>query len=110
MITAGRHTVVIPPGALYANTTIRVEDESDVGFIKCELRPHGITFRTPVTLITQFSDVTDPSGYVMFWDAVSPITGADVWVNVGGQETPDHTGIQVQLGHFSEYAPGKAGW
>ena len=60
--------------------------------------------------ITQFSDVTDPSGYVMFWDAVSPITGADVWVNVGGQETPDHTGIQVQLNHFSEYAPGKAGW
>lgn len=109
VVTAGRHTVIIPPGALYQDTTITVEDSSDDGIVGCELQPHGILFRNPVTLVTCFSDLADPAGYTMFWDSTSP-TGVDVWMNVGGEVTPDSSGIQVQLGHFSRYAPGKAGW
>ena len=110
MVTAGRHTVIIPPGALYQDTTIQVEDESDDGVVRCELKPHGINFRNPVTLVTRFSDLDNPAGYTMFWDAASPMSAVDIWVEVGGQVTPDRLGIQVQLNHFSAYAPGKAGW
>jgi hypothetical protein len=106
---AGRHRLTFPPGALLRDTQITIVDVTNrVGFVECELYPEGIVFLKPVTLETQFSDITDPAGYSMYWLADdSPV---NVWMNVGGKLTSDGKGIVVTLHHFSDYAPGKTGW
>jgi hypothetical protein len=108
-VVAGRHSVTFPPGALLRDTEITVVDvTARDGYVKCELYPHGIVFLKGVTLETQISDLTSPSGYSMYWLANDSLV--DVWMNVGGRPTSDGKGIAATLYHFSTYAPGKTGW
>jgi hypothetical protein len=108
-LRVGRHKLTFAPRALLRDTEITIVDvTAREGHVACELYPEGIVFLGPVTLETDFSDLADPSGYSMYWLANDSLI--DVWMNVGGNETSDGKGIAVTLHHFSEYAPGKAGW
>ena len=109
-ITAGRHTLVIPPAALRKDTLITLRDVTGVmGRVECEALPEGLEFRLPATLIPRFSDLTPPQGYAMYC-VVNEGTDSEQWVYVGSQISVGNLGISALLHHFSKYAPGKAGW
>ena len=109
-ISAGRHTLVIPPLALSRDTWITLRDVTGVmGRVECEALPEGLQFKLPATLITRFSDLELPHGHAIYW-IVREGTADEQWVCVGGQLTVANLGISTPLFHFSSYAPGKAGW
>jgi hypothetical protein len=109
-ITAGRHTLVFPPGALRRDTVITLRDLTGVkGRVECEALPHGIQFRLPVLLTTRFSDLALVRAHTMYW-IVDEDTPDEEWVPVGGVVSIGNLGLSVNLSHFSKYAPGKAGW
>jgi hypothetical protein len=108
-LNCGRFELVLAPGALLKDTEIRIVDVTNsVGHVECHLYPDGLVFLNTVTLEADFSDLTSPSGYTMYWRLPTP-TG-EIWTDVGGRPTDDGRGIIARLEHFSDYAPGKAGW
>jgi hypothetical protein len=109
-LTAGRHTLVIPPGALSKDTIITLKDVTGVmGRVECEALPEGLKFRLPATLITRFSDLTMVDGHAIYC-VVNEGTASEQWVYVGSQVIVGNLGVSALLQHFSRYAPGKAGW
>lgn len=109
-LNAGRHTLVIPPGALNKDTIITLRDVTgDRGRVECEALPEGLKFRIPATLFTRFSDLKLPQGYTMYW-VVDEGTNSEEWIPVGGEISAGNIGISALLYHFSNYAPGKTGW
>jgi hypothetical protein len=109
-LTVGRFELDFAPGALLNDTEITMTDVTNrVGFVQCQLEPEGTVFHARVTLNADFSDLVSPTTYTMYWHVPSDDSG-EVWLNVGGTPTGDGRGIITQLQHFSDYAPGKAGW
>jgi hypothetical protein len=107
-LKVGRFELVFAPGALAQDTEITIVDVTNSsGFVQCQLYPEGLVFLAPVTLEADFSDLEDPSGYSMYWRVPTSMTG-NRWIDVGGESTED--GVITTLEHFSDYAPGKAGW
>lgn len=99
-----RYKVTIPRGALVEDTFVTVRDPGS-GYLMCDLEPHMV-FLVPVELELdlhelQYQPFTD---WTVFW--FDPET--ELWENQGG--TFDHEKLTVQLGHFSRYAAGRAGW
>ncbi|HEX7879795.1 MAG TPA: hypothetical protein VF720_10320 [Candidatus Eisenbacteria bacterium] len=110
VITAGRHRLTIPPGALKQDTSIQLKDVSgSEGYVACEAYPEGLTFEKPVLLETFIGDIKNPFGYTIFWIA-NPGKSNENWVDMQATVTPDGQSLEAWLSHFSSYAPGKAGW
>jgi hypothetical protein len=110
VVSAGRHTLVIPPGALTRDTIITLRDVTGVmGRVECEALPSGLQFRLPVLMVTRFADLKPPAGHALYW-VLNEGTASEKWVLVGGQVTAGNLGISAQLTHFSRYCPGKNGW
>jgi len=109
-IKAGRHQLLIPPGALAKDTEITLKDMTGVfGYVACEALPEGLVFLNPVTLETTFGDLKNPEAYTTYWVA-NPGRPDEAWINMKTSLTADGTGLSTQLEHFSIYVPGKAGW
>jgi hypothetical protein len=110
VITTGRHTLIIPPGALTNDVVITLKDVSGTkGYVCCEALPEGLKFQKAVDLITDICDLEDPLGYTVYW-VMSPGQLNEAWIDVHGRLTLNGQGLVVPLHHFSTYAPGKAGW
>ena len=110
LLTAGRHQLRIPAGALKSDTEITLKDMSGmVGFVTCEAYPEGIEFQVPVQLQTSFGDLKEPSKYTVFWIA-NPGSPDESWIDMRAVLSSDGMGLTTELTHFSTYAPGKAGW
>ncbi len=96
----------VPPGAVKAQTNFQVqilEHES----IRVRLLPHGLQFDEPVTLTLDLSSATGLGKNVaLYWFDED----AKDWVNIGGQYDPKTRTLTTKLAHFSDYAPGRAGW
>lgn len=114
-------TVVIPQGALAANTTITVKALAG-SVVAYEFQPHGITFAKPVTLRQDLSltnvaailGLTPMAGayYNTSTLPLDPSTGL-VTVNELEPTTVDllHLAVSFKIGHFSGYvvAYGRSG-
>ena len=110
VITAGRHRLTIPPGALKQDTSIQLEDVSGAaGYVACEAYPEGLTFEKPVRLETCIGDLKNPFGWTIYWIA-NPGKNNEDWVDMQAIVSPDGLSLEAWLTHFSSYAPGKAGW
>jgi len=110
VVTAGRHRLTIPPGALKDDTSIQLKDISgSAGYVACEAYPEGLTFEKPVLLETSFGDLKNPFGYTIYWIA-NPGKADEEWVDMTSSLSSDGSGLTAWLTHFSTYAPGKAGW
>jgi hypothetical protein len=108
-LNCGRFELVFAPGALLKDTEIRMVDLTNAaGHVECRLYPDGLVFFNTVTLEADFSDLASPAGYTMYWRLPTPM--GEIWTDVGGKVTDDGRGIITRLEHFSDYAPGKAGW
>ncbi len=55
-ISAGPHTLVIPPGALSAPTTITMTAPSGLGVNAVKFAPEGLRFATPASLTMSYSN------------------------------------------------------
>ncbi len=55
-ISAGPHTLVIPPGALSAPTTITMTAPRGLGVNAVKFAPEGLRFATPATLTMSYSN------------------------------------------------------
>ncbi len=114
-------TVVVPQGALAANTTITVKALAG-SVVAYEFQPHGITFAKPVTLRQDLSltnvaailGLTPMAGayYNTSTLPLDPTTGL-VTVNELEPTTVDllHLAVSFKIGHFSGYvvACGRSG-
>ena len=114
-------TVVVPQGALAANTTITVKALAG-SVVAYEFQPHGITFAKPVTLRQDLSltnvaailGLTPMAGayYNTSTLPYDPTTGL-VTVNELEPTTVDllHLAVSFKIGHFSGYvvAYGRSG-
>ncbi len=94
--------VIIPAGALPADTTVTIDLPTDLPLGKrlvAEFGPHDIQFNTPVTLVFPLSGVVlngDPVE-VARWE-----NGA--WTSLGGTVTSGGAELHGQTPHFSVYA------
>jgi hypothetical protein len=113
-ITCGRHTLVIPPGALLRETDITLRDTSTrTGVVEAQLFPEGQHFLVPVTLSMQIGAEPNAAlGYTIYW--YDPTSALLSWVNLGGVPSKDGRSVSTTLLHFSTYRAGttggKAGW
>jgi hypothetical protein len=107
-VTAGRYSVVIPPGALDKDTTIRVKSLETPGVVKCQLFPHGLVFLKPVRLFMDLhgTDAQPGEDIDVFW--FDPDHGQ--WVDIGGTFDSQTMLLWADLPHFSTYAGGRHGW
>jgi hypothetical protein len=107
-IVCDRIKVTVPPWALNVDTYITIHQTSQDGALVAVLEPHGIQFRSAVTLDINLSGLTwQPyTDWTIFW--LNEATGS--WENQGG--TFANQRVTGPLWHFSEYAParGRAGW
>ena len=113
-ISAGRMTVVIPPGALLGNATITVTQPDTAKLVtELHISPESLNhFMVPVTLTMRTGgllslDVLQNSRIEWF----NPTTGQ--WVAVPGSlVNVAGLSLQAPLWHFSTYRAtgGKAGW
>ena len=55
-ISAGPHTLVIPPGALLSPTTITMTAPTGLGVNAVTFQPHGLQFLTPASLTMSYSN------------------------------------------------------
>jgi len=55
-LSAGPHTLVIPPGALSAPTTIRMTAPSGLGVNAVKFAPEGLRFATPASLTMSYAN------------------------------------------------------
>lgn len=102
VITNGRYTLIVPPGALSAPTVFTVQDNRN-GYIEVELGPHGSVFNLPVTLVVSLAGTNaDRNTKLYWWDESN-----GMWVNMGGSTNPLTRTLTVPLPHFSKY---RAGW
>lgn len=109
IITAGRHTLVISPGALKKDTEITVVDVTGaVGYVECELYPEGLRFKEDVTLVSVTSDLRSPADLTTYW--IYKVNEKKLARDLGGVESIGGVGVLVHLEHFSTYRIGKAGW
>lgn len=110
VINAGRHRLTIPPGALPKDLVITLKDISgSAGYVVCEALPEGLQFQKPVLLETRFRDIKEPTGHSIFWIS-NPGQPTERWLDTGALVNNDATGLSTWITHFSQYAPGKAGW
>lgn len=110
VVTAGRHRLRIPPGALKSDTIIQLKDVTGTaGFVSCEAYPEGLEFLKPALLESSFRDLKSPLGFTIYWIA-NPGKSDEEWVDMRAGLSTDGQGLGVSLHHFSTYAPGKAGW
>lgn len=109
-VTAGRHRLTIPPGALKTDTIILLKDVTGTaGFVSCEAYPEGLEFLKPALLESSFRDLRDPVGFTIYWIA-NPGQSNEDWIDMRANISANTQGLAVWLHHFSTYAPGKAGW
>lgn len=102
VITNGRYTLIVPPGALSAPAVFTVQDNRN-GYIEVELGPHGSVFNLPVTLVVNLAGTNaDRNTKLYWWDDSN-----GMWVNMGGSTNPLTRTLIVPLPHFSKY---RAGW
>lgn len=113
-VSAGRMTVVIPPGALYGNATVTLTQPDTAQLVtELHISPESLNhFALPVILTMRTAgllslDVLQSSRIEWFNPATSqwvPVPGS--LVNVAGLS------LQAPLWHFSTYRAtgGKAGW
>jgi hypothetical protein len=108
LVTAGRYSVMIPPGALPADTWITVRAKEADGTVGCELLPHGLVFAVPVTLSMNLTGTSyaGTTPVTIYWYD----TSKGLWVDVGGSMNPATTQVSTPLPHFSDYKAGRAGW
>src|SRR5260370_13079725 len=59
-ISAGPHTLVIPPGALSASTSITMTAPTDLGVNAVKFAPAGLRFSTPSSLTMSYPNCTLP--------------------------------------------------
>ena len=100
-------SVVIPPGALAADTTIAIEETSagspplPGGFSAAgrmfAFTPHGTTFALPVTVTLPFDPASVPAGRT---PALYKTTGANQWLQVPGASFGS-TSVTAQITSFS---------
>jgi hypothetical protein len=108
LVTIGRYSVLVPPGALASTTVITIIVREEEGYVSCELLPHGTTFAKPVTLRMDIreTDLAATTSVTIYWlnDATA------TWVDVGGTLDPSGLTVSTNLNHFSRFAAGRAGW
>ncbi len=104
-VTYDRYSVRIPALALSQDTYITVRDPG-LGFVVCELEPHGIQFRIPVTLQMDLRglNIQGRNDWTIYWYDES----RDGWVDLHALFKGDK--LLVGLPHFSKYEAGRAGW
>lgn len=94
--------VTIPAGALPQDTVITLElprDETLAKHVLASFSPHGIQFKTPVTLTFPLDGVLLPGGTLEVgrWE-----NGG--WTSLGGTVSPDGKSLSSTTPHFSDYA------
>lgn len=100
-ITAGRHTLVIPEGALTQDVVVTAE--SPVGS-RSEVRfsPHGLQFEQPAALTMSYGHCSQPSGYVrglVYLDEGDDIVEAPPSLDIVPADR-----VVGRIDHFSGYA------
>jgi hypothetical protein len=108
VVSLGRFTVEIPPGALNADTKIEIS-VTDPTLVMCELEPHGIQFNKPVTLTINYggtqAEQMESSSQTLGVHWYNETAGR--WQMVGRYIDTDRNLLEAELEHFSGYA---AGW
>jgi hypothetical protein len=104
VVKYGRFQVTFPAGALKEDTYITIRDPG-LRYMMCDLEPEGIRFNQPVELEVDLkgTGITGDTWTIFWWN---PATG--LWEDQHGVFSGDR--VNASLGHFSTYAPGKAGW
>ncbi len=98
-ITVGPHSLVIPPGALAANTTITAVAPSDSVTV-VQFGPQGLTFAQPATLTLSYANCGLLSGLqVAYTDNLLNILQLLPSVDDALSST-----VTARIGHFSGYA------
>lgn len=97
----------VPAGALNSAATVQMTVES-ANQVKVHLGPDGLQFTEPAELFIDLSEIvgTLSGPYSMFWWDPD----AEEWVNIGGDWDPETRILRAAIWHFSDYAPGRAGW
>jgi hypothetical protein len=109
-VSLGRFTLEIPPGALDADTHIKIS-VPDPSMVVCELEPHGLQFNKQVTLTVNYGGTvaeqleSSKSTLGVYW--YNEATGR--WQLVGKGLDPDRNLTQAKLEHFSKYGGGWTG-
>ena len=108
VVNCGRYTVVFPAGALSEDTEITVRACEEKRLVSCELLPHGITFNVPAQLLIDltYTTASPTDDATVYWYNES----MGVWQDVGGTLDPTTMILSTDLGHFSQYVAGRAGW
>lgn len=107
VVSFGRFTLEIPPGALDANTRIGIS-VPDPSLVMCELEPHGLQFNRPVTLTIDYggteAERLEASSLTLgvYW--YNEATGR--WELVGRSMDTDRNLTEAELEHFSKYSGG----
>jgi hypothetical protein len=109
VVSLGRCTLTLPPGAFEGTQTITMECD-DAGGLECRLYPEGLQFSQPVqlTMLLLGAPIDGPGATIYWWD---PMAGS--WVDMMGTYNPKGHTVTADLHHFSTYSPGKggrAGW
>lgn len=103
-IENGRFSLNFAPGAFPGRIKIELIDTTE-DYLKCELYPEGIYFNAPVVLTVDVAETTgDDDMTTLYWNDRGDWTDVGSWYSSG-----EHT-VSTNLEHFSEYAPGRAGW
>lgn len=107
-IVVDRVRLTIPAWALNCDTHITVRQRSEDGALTAELQPHGLQFRSAVTLEIDLDGLQwQPyEDWSIYWLN----TATNMWEDQDG--TFDHRRVTAEISHFSTYAParGRAGW
>ncbi len=107
-IVVDRVKLTIHAWALNCDTHITIRQKSEDGALIAELQPHGLQFRSAVTLEIDLDGLQwQPyEDWSIYW--LNPVTNN--WEDQDG--TFDHRRVTAEISHFSTYAParGRAGW
>jgi hypothetical protein len=106
------NVLVVPPNALFDNTTIDVVQklpENLPTYVMVsnifDIGPNGTTFNTPSTLTLPYNENEIPPGLSEDDLAIyRRIGGENIWERIGGNVDKENHTISVQINHLSEYA------
>jgi hypothetical protein len=105
LVSLGRFSVEIPPGALDRDTAIQIS-VPDPSLVMCRLEPHGLRFNKPVTLTINYGgteaeqlESSSPSLGTYWYN-----DGEGNWELVGKRLDRDQNLSHAELEHFSDYA------
>lgn len=99
-ISFGRHSLVIPKGALHANT--RITAKSVLGYhARAEFSPSGLQFAVPATVTLSYAQCSVPKGAVKVVYMKSDTT---VTETEPSQDFRSQRWVTASIKHFSSYA------